>query len=494
MWEWIDNQGQTQRSLPSIAASVTVGAGGSVALTIPTLRMTAKRAPLTDVSIVVYRSTLAAPAILQRVTSVSSPLLNNPAVDTVSYTDTANDSALAGAEILYTTGGVVENDAPPACSLIATSQDRVFLAGTETPGQIWYSKLFTPGVAPAFSAGFVLQIPADQLTAQAEGRETALAVMDGNLIVFKPTRIYVVTGDGPDDTGQNQEFALPQLVTTDVGCANPRSIVTVPNGLMFQSLKGIYLLGRNLTVSYIGAEVETYTAGGASPQGPGGGLTVTSARLMESTNQVRFTTAAGPTLVYDYYFGQWSVFTNQPALDSANWSGSYVFLNSNGSVWQETPGAYLDNGAAIRLHFRTAWLRLGALQGFQRIKRAMILGNFVSPHSLQWNVYADYEPYWIQSVTINPNPIVNTSTWGDGATWGADPSPGTGAGPQWGGIQDNVYQFELYLKRQKTQAVSFEFQDVNPSASGEAFNLSNLALLAAGKAGLFKPTLTKKAG
>ena len=79
----------------------------------------------------------------------------------------------------------------------------------------------------------------------------------------------------------------------------------MPLGLMFKSEKGIYLLGRDFKVVYIGAAVEAYNS-----------MTITSATLLADTNEVRFTTMEGRTLVYDYFHNRWATFTGQTAIDS----------------------------------------------------------------------------------------------------------------------------------------------------------------------------------
>ena len=74
--------------------------------------------------------------------------------------------------------------------------------------------------------------------------------MDDKLIIFKKDAIYYITGTGPDNTGANGTFSDATFITSTVGCANPSSIVLMPNGIMFQSDKGIWLLDRQLGTTY----------------------------------------------------------------------------------------------------------------------------------------------------------------------------------------------------------------------------------------------------
>lgn len=56
-------------------------------------------------------------------------------------------------------------------------------------------------------------------------------------------------GNGPDATGANSDYGDPTLITSDVGCINDNSVVIMPQGLMFQSAKGIYLLDQSLKLN-----------------------------------------------------------------------------------------------------------------------------------------------------------------------------------------------------------------------------------------------------
>ena len=81
--------------------------------------------------------------------------------------------------------------------------------------------------------------------------------MDGRLVVFKRAVIQAITGAGPNDLGQGA-FNPPQAASTAIGTSIPGSVVAMPDGIMFQSSKGIWLLDRGLGLTYVGAPVEQY--------------------------------------------------------------------------------------------------------------------------------------------------------------------------------------------------------------------------------------------
>lgn len=460
IYEWVDAQGQVHRSAPSVIQSVNVDvATKEVTLTIPSYRFTTKRASQgrADVVVAIYRNATAGQSsVLYRL----HELTNTPDTATISYTDTNSlGSGLDLREILYTTGDVVENIAPPASKVAITHKNRVFLAGLEQPGKVAFSKEIVDGEAVAFSDTFTIQADGSR------GGITALGPLDDKIVLFKKDGILGVVGDGPLDTGAQNTFTLPQKVSGDVGCENQDSILEIPTGLMFKSDKGIYLLDRSLGASYIGAPVEDYNS-----------YRITSAVLVEDSNEARFTTEDGPSLVYNYLFDQWSVFTNYDAAHAINGLGSYLHLKSDGRIMKENSG-YLDSGSRIQMNIETSWLALANLQGYQRVYEYEFLGDFVSDHVTRVKLYYDYETYSSQTVYFNAGSVLELSTYGDDAVYG---------NTVYGGVGSTVYQFYSKPRRQKCKAIKFRIEELDTitSAGGGSFNLVSLVLRVGMKDGL----------
>jgi hypothetical protein len=407
----------------------------SVTLTIPTLRLTQKKPPIrSPVSIQVYR-TEDSQTIGYLVSSVTMPLLNDVTVDTVTFVDTTGDPAILGSPILYTTGGVLENIAAPAFSYITTYQDRIIGLPEENPFQWWYSKQNEVGVPVEFTDSFVNNVN------QAGGNLVSALQMDSELIFFQQYQIQYITGVGPDATGNQNNFSAPLNIASDVGCSDKNSLVLTPAGIFFKSLKGIYLLPRNLTsLQYIGAGVEAYNQ-----------YDVVSADLIENTQQVRFCLSNGQALVYDYFVNEWSVFTNHPAVDSVIFQGLFTYLTEEGLVLQETPGQFTDNGNFIKLRLVTSWLSFVGLQGYQRVRNLLFLGDYFNPHNVA--VYAAYDfntSTTTQQNIIQAGNILGTGVYGSDATYG-ETSP-------YGG-PPNTYQFRVPLSRQKCESIQITIED-----------------------------------
>lgn len=458
VYEWVDSRGQIHRSAPSFITVSLSGGNNKVTLTIPTLHLTDRRSPRADVVIAVYR-TISAGTLFYKVSSTNPTatsgtnrlVYNDPSVLTVTFEDILPDSSIQTNELLYTTGNVLENIAPPAGKIIARFKNRLFLAGLEQANTIWYSKEYVPGESINFSDVFRIQVD------DTGGPITALGELDDKLIIFKATTVFAMNGDGPLPTGQQNTFSLPQLVASDVGCVDPYSVVRTRNGLMFKSNKGIYLLDRSLQVQYIGAEVEAWN-----------NLTITSATVINDQNQVRFTTDEGRCLVYDIFFDQWYTYTNIAAIDSTSWRGRFIFLKANGDVWRETPGAYLDVDQPIISRYTLALMQFAQVQGFQRIYKINILGDNLGTHGLKLEVGYDYREFYEERFIIQPDDVLISATWGSDSVWGQ-------AGTLWGGFFDGVYQFQIRPRQQRCQALKLKIEDYFGTGTGTAgFALSNI--------------------
>ena len=463
-YEWSDNQGNVYRSAPSIPISVTTtGSTSANTIYVPTLRLTYKIA--NPVKISIYRWSTAQ-QIFYQVTSITIPILNDPTVDYITYVDTKADSAILGNNILYTTGGVIENIAAPASNVITLFNNRLFLVDAEDPNLLWYSKQVIEATPVEMSDLLTIYVAPTTSAQGSTGPTKAASALDDKLVLFKENAIYYINGIGPDNTGANSQYSDAIFITSTVGCSNQHSIVFMPSGLMFQSDKGIWLLGRDLSTSYIGAPVETLTQTAV----------VLSAVNVPGTNQVRFTLDSGITLMYDYYYGQWGTFVNVPAISSTLYQDLHTYIDKYGRVAQESPGLYLDAGGPTLMQFTTSWLNLAGLQGFERAYFFYLLGTYITPHKLSVQIAYDYNSSPTQITTIQPDNFVKS--WGGEQLWGS--------GQSWGG-NGNIEQWRVFLQQQKCQAFQITVQEsYDPSfgvAAGAGLTLSGIDLVVGQKSG-----------
>ena len=455
-WEWIDARGQIVKSTTSVPVTFTVTSGPQdVTLTQSTLKYTAKKAPARTAVIISFYRTEAGGTIFYKVSDDTNPIYNDTTTDYVTFTDSVTDADLISRPLLNTTGGVLDNAPAPSCTVIQAAKNRLFAAGLESDSQIAYSKPFTSGESIAFADEFRKQIDAKG------GKITALAEMDEKVIIFKQNAIFVLTGDGPDNTGLNGDFEVTAVSSPSIGCIEPESIVEIADGILFKSRKGIWLLTRGLQTTYIGDKVEKYND-----------YNISSAVSVPNLNQVRFTTTQGTTLVYDHYFKLWGTSTNQAAIAATNWQNQYVFLRSSGLVWLENPAIYADNNVPIIPTIGTQWIQLAGLSGFQRVQRALILGQYKGAHNLKVSVYYDYRESPDDVFTYNLSDNTFGTVYGDTSPYGEDDY----------GTLDGTYQFQLDFNTQKCESMRLVIQANYPESNGTAaFNISAVTFLLAVK-------------
>jgi len=373
LYKYIDNSGQAHLSAPSVPIQVTIPAddGYQVSIQIPTLTFTNK----TAIQIIGYRTDeiLNNNPIYYRFTSLYSPSYNSLTSNFITIVDT-NTNFSTSNDILYTTGNIVDNIAAPSCTMITTFKNRIFIGGLEDPNTLWYSKSIVPGEPVSFNDSFYIKVDDEG------GPITGLGVMDDALIIFKNNRIYHLTGEGPDNTGSNNDFLDPQSIATPVGCNNPNSIGLTYLGLIFSSTKGIYLLNRSFGLEYIGANVSKYAA-----------QTIVSVVDVPNYNQIRVLCSDGYALIYDYYFTQWSTFSNYESTSAGVWNNIFYLIKSNGILYQETPNLYLDSATPISMRLMTNWFSFADIQGYQRVWDLLILGRYAAAHSLTLQVCYDFD-------------------------------------------------------------------------------------------------------
>lgn len=463
VYRWTDNFGQEHRSAVSGLHEVnfTGGTGTQqIGIAVPTLRLTQK----TEIVVELYRT-----EVNGSVFFLTASAANDSSVDSIEIIDNRSDASLISELPLYTTGGVLDNAPAPSCRLLAvhTGSERLVAVG-EQDNVLIVSKIPLAGQPVTWNEA--LQYNIDPIG----GRITALASMDEKLVIFKRSAVLFISGGGPNNLGQQDTFTTPERVAIDVGCVEPESVVLVPQGLMFKSEKGIYLLSRSLQLQYIGAAVEGFN-----------GLSITSAKIVATANEVRFTTSDGETLVFNYNLGLWSTFDNHQALSAEVVGNTYYYVRSSTELFVETPGVYSDNSSPISILLETGWMSFANLQGFQRIYRMLVLGDWKSEHLLRVRAAYDFNDAWTHEKVLDPTPdIVSGVPYGGNSPYGS--------GSPYGGDGD-VYQARFDFAKQKCQAVKLQFSD-QQSVSGEGLSLSAFTLLVGGKTGLFKPKQAKIKG
>lgn len=398
-YEWMDANGFTHSSAPSPPLEATisaVGDDGLAAIYVPYLSLTRKA----NVRVVLWR-TKAKGQIFYRVSAVDNSLLSSQALFGDAGGSAAADDDLVGAPYLYTTGGRYENIQPQPYRTHAIHQDRHFIVDREREStHVWYSK---SGVSEddneerGFQANdrMLVQVPPDG------GRIIALSSYLDRLLIFKETRIYVVTGAGVDDSGQGAGYANAVLLDPAIGCTNEKSVVQIPTGVMFLSKRGIYQLDQSLQRQPVGLPVRDHT-----DLGVGEGLDykrIVAANVIPAKGYVVFSTG-GDALVYSYIHGVWSTFSNHEATDAIEWNGwlwwKAPYLSGD-YVKIENTSSFLDVAKRFAMTLRTGVMSFSGLFAFERIYSVGFLGQAIAACVFRVKTAYDAAPAWLDNQAIN---------------------------------------------------------------------------------------------
>ena len=285
---------------------------------------------------------------------------------------------------LYTAGNVVPNACPPSTKCMTIHKNRIVLGGADDPTVIWISKEMTETEAPAFSDLFTMQI-ADG------GAVTGLGSLSRALIVFKSDQIHLLTGDMPDNAvaeGLTASLGQPYRLVNGLGCVSHRSVISTPVGVFFQSMRGIELMGQDLAITPIGLRVMDIMATYSQ---------VVSVTHKAVDSEVVFccqkpSVIAGTNndqdgsqfilLVYNYADHIWA----RHEMDSFGFGAATVgeqddqtLIAVGGRVYKTSDTQFYDKTTAgdvwVPMSGETAPIALHERQGYQRVKRIVLMGD-----------------------------------------------------------------------------------------------------------------------
>ena len=356
---------------------------------------------------------------------------------------------------------------PPPMVDLCSTQDRVWgLSGEKGRLEVWPSKLLVEGYAPEFAPDLVARIPAEG------GECTALAALDDKVVVFKERAIFVLFGSPGTNTGQRATLQTARLVSGDVGCSNPRSVVEGPFGVAFQASSGsnsarggIHVIDRGLAVSFVGFPAKDTTAG----------VTFESAVLVPAEKEVRWVMPSADVLVWSYDLNRWHVHTARSRYSACLRRGRYASLVTNALVYVDQDG-WDHNGLTLfsthESQVVTNWIKLAGLQGFQRVWTATFLflwhGSAITIEAI-----TDYNPNWSAAAS---------RTWSESAL---DSLSADGTGSR--------VQVSFHLPVQKCEAIRFRITEDTANTSGQGFELVGLTLEAGVKRGSYRRNMTANA-
>lgn len=467
VYGYIDETGAIHRSAPSASASVTVtGTENSVDLVIPCLTVSTRQDAASSfyptTFIETYRTTAnsSGPYYLINYATLGTGDLSQPANDpsaaSISISDHTHDTAIVSNRQLYTrltgtTEAVLENVCPPSSGGLIAHAGCLWSIGDD--GTIWYTKARVDGEAMAFCDEFTLQWDETQ-------PPTALRALDQNVVVFSRSRLYLVQGQTPSDSGVGGSLTGPTRLASDYGCSDGRSLVTIPGGIVFQTPSSIALLDRGLNVHpEFGWGIQD-----AIVTNP----TITSAVVHPTGGYILLSAYAGSTtgarFYYDYISTQWgidyltgTVRATAAPISMAVVNGALYWADADGHIYQESTSSYLDAGSSwVTLLVETPEIKLSGLQGYQRVWKAGVLGKYYTGHDLTLKFATDYSANYAQTKTFAAATI---------AAWEAAGKP---------------EQAQVRVVRQLCESIRVVVQDATPSSgsvgTGRGLSLASVEL------------------
>jgi len=364
-------------SAPATPAKVSItGSNKTITLSITALYLSGRK----NAQIEIYR-TLADGQTFYLIATLTA---GGQGGDQITYTDIAADAVISANPVIYTqVGQQLANGFPPASRFGCTGGARAYVGGLLRGDVAVASKLIVGDQPATFTDGdaFKIIVPADL---------TGIAWMD-SLVTFTAEGIYVSSGEGPTDDGVG-DFGTASRLPFQIGCIEPRSVITVDEGTFFQSNRGLYLLPRGFGAPTAAGDVVMTTLE-AFPV-----ITGVAAMVKPTEQTIRWSCVKkddpfhqGVQIVYDLVHKAWSI--DRPGAGSGEsgtmvlgpWLGNEVasaMANVSQSI-RVTDNSFGDAGSPIRMSLTTGDIRPFGVQSRGPVQRFGILSELRSPCTLE---------------------------------------------------------------------------------------------------------------
>lgn len=208
---------------PSLPLTVTGGLNVSIT-TLPVLSNgSSTNFRTSDIKIEIYR-TANNGTVFYYVGEVSN--------GTTTFTDTVSDSTLITNKLLYTTGGVVENDRPPKCTSLHISKDNIayYVNIEDSTGQVFTNRCqqSIPGDIDSAPESFFVDV---------DDSITTVSSTKSNVVLLCKNSTYRLDGSY-DELGRGGITA--DRISDTAGCVSAMSAVQALDGVFWCGIDGVY--------------------------------------------------------------------------------------------------------------------------------------------------------------------------------------------------------------------------------------------------------------
>ena len=424
VYEYIDKAGNLHRSAPSDPVDTTTtetGSGttndGHAKIVTYTYQHSLRMYEKDQVRLVIYRS-LKGQVVSFRVADkvnffdgLTSELIDLNADSDIYDKDNPSNTH----EILYTNAEAPSENLGSITD-IAVHQNRVFLSTANS--RVHICKQTARGLAPEPYARGSFQFR------EVEGGSEAVRGLESNgdhLLIFTSENVFAIAGQGPLPDGSGSTLTEPRLLIAGQGAVDGSIHAVIPSGCIYQSSRGLYIIGRDTRVNYIGANVEDLTAYRAIAAVANDARHELYIALGEPLAGGADYTGYSKVLVFNYFFNAWTQYTHTASVMGYNnglhvvggvlhqaratygqyWDGSTERQSSAGSdvgFWKEDTASYWDQSEGASPTYdkfstivETPAIYLNELQGAQRVYRVMFQGEYLGDHDITVEMTVDHD-------------------------------------------------------------------------------------------------------
>ena len=344
VYEWTDNKGLKHFSERTLTETIQhkggIGAADTVnpVITIKNLNLTEKE----NVSVSLFR-TLENGSTYRKVTSVNN--LKNS--ESTAIEDSVVDANLKE-PLLFANDLKYQ---PPSGPITVVFQNRLYMAGFKefTNRVVASDERNINANALTFDKTFN-----DSLNIYFDYPIVGMAVLDANLIIFTEQGTFSYSGQGaPQKITSMEKFDLESF----------KSLASFSSGILFKSSHGIHELKRGTGVEFIGIDVIKVND-----------KKVVESAVSEGAHEIVYVFDDGSTLVYNYYYKQWSegISPVKTIYYEQDKDKNFIIDNSK-RLWESDP----DSTDLVTMEMETGFFNLeGNAQGYIRVDECYLLGDF----------------------------------------------------------------------------------------------------------------------
>lgn len=287
------------------------------------------------------------------------------------------------APLLYTVGGVLPNELRPSQGGVVVAKGRVW---SFDKNRVFYSHEVGVDLPVEFNSNLFIDSP--------DGTPfTGIAAMDEQVVLFTQKGINVARGPGTNRLGSGPGFSLA-AITSPTGCRSSASVVETDKGVIFLGERGLHLLGRDFSVTFLRAVEDSFPD------------SVVSAVYDRTAKEVLFITDSG-SFAWDTESLLWTkVDVARTAVNDATWTVDGLAAVTDDTLVRGTgtPLATFPKETSPPMVHSTPWVSLDTAQGYQRVKRFLVQGHVVIGPSYTPEVRDEQDVIVTESTTLPVDP------------------------------------------------------------------------------------------